>query len=65
MISEWLKTINYDEISGIETVVSDRNDGNYTIFTVDGRLIGRNVLSFQNLERGLYIINGEKIYLNN
>lgn len=65
MISEWLKTINYDEISGIETVVSDHNDGNYTIFTVDGRLIGRNMLSFQNLERGLYIINGDKIYLNN
>lgn len=64
MISEWLITINYDEISGIETVVPDQNDGNYTIFTVDGRLIGRNMLSYKDIKRGLYIINGEKIYLN-
>lgn len=63
LISEWLKTIRYSEFSGIENVVSDQNLGNYTIFNVDGRLIGRNLLSFQNLERGLYIINGKKVYL--
>lgn len=66
MISEWLKAIDYyDVVTGIEDMASDRDSRNYTIFTVDGRLIGRNLLSFQNLERGLYIINGEKIYLNN
>lgn len=65
MISEWLKAINYSELTGIEDIVYSQNSTKYTIFTVDGRLMGRNVLSYQNLERGLYIINGKKIYLNN
>lgn len=65
LISEWLNNIRYNEISGIEDVHADRNLDNYTIFSIDGRLIGRNVLSLQNLERGVYIINGQKIYLNN
>lgn len=65
MISEWLKTINYSELSGIEDMVSDHNDDNYTIFSVEGRFIGRDMVSLQNLERGLYIVNGKKIYLNN
>lgn len=65
LISEWLKTINYSELSGIKDMCSDQNIANYTIFTVDGRLMGRDMLSLQNLERGLYIINGKKIYLNN
>ncbi len=65
MIAEWLKTIKYSELSGIETPESDRNLANCTIFSVDGRLIGSDVLSLQSLDRGLYIVNGKKIYLNN
>lgn len=65
MISEWLKTINYSELAAIETVVFDQNDGNYNIFSVDGRFVGRDKLSLQSLERGLYIVNGKKVYFNN
>lgn len=65
MISEWLKTINYSELSGINHAVSGESLANYTVFSIDGRLMGKNVLSLQNLENGLYIINGKKVYLNN
>lgn len=65
MISEWLKTINYSELAAIETVVFDQNDGNYNIFSVDGRFVGGDKLSLQSLERGLYIVNGKKVYFNN
>lgn len=65
MISDWLRDINYNELAGVENVVADRNSANQTIFTVDGRFVGSNVLSLQSLERGLYIINGKKIYINN
>ncbi|MDE6300530.1 MAG: flavodoxin [Muribaculaceae bacterium] len=65
MISEWLKAINYSEISGIEDMSPDQNPAKYTIFSVEGRFIGRDMLSLQNLERGLYLVNGKKVYLNN
>lgn len=65
LISDWLKTIKYSELSAIDAITPDQNNVNYTIFSVDGRLIGTKLLSLQNLERGLYIINGEKVFLNN
>lgn len=65
MIAEWLKNIKYGELSGLDDNISDQNNDTYTIFTVDGRFIGSKLLSLQNLERGLYIVNGKKIYLNN
>lgn len=64
MISEWLETIKFNVLTSIEDIVSDQNEDNYTIFTVDGRFIGREMSSLQNLERGIFIVNGKKIYLN-
>lgn len=65
LISDWLKAIKYGELSGIQSIPTDHNLANYTIFTIEGKLIGRNLLTLQNLKRGLYIVNGQKIYLNN
>ncbi len=65
LISDWLKAIKYGELSGIQSILTDQNLANYTIFTIGGKLIGRNLLTLQNLKRGLYIVNGQKIYLNN
>lgn len=64
LVSEWLKTIKYDDITAIGDLVSDINSVNYTIFSVNGRLVGENMRSFGNLEKGIYIINGKKVYLN-
>lgn len=65
MISEWLKTIDYSENSGIEEIIYNGNNADYNIFTVDGKFIGSDRLSLQDLKRGLYIVNGKKVYLNN
>lgn len=64
LISEWLKATGYDLPTGIENEIFNNSPGNYSIFTVDGRLVGENILSLQNLERGLYIIKGRKTYLS-
>ena len=65
MLSQWLKTINYADLSGIENIVPESNNANYTVFNLGGQLLGSNVASFQNLDSGIYIVNGKKIYLNN
>lgn len=62
MIATWLKNINYSGLSGIGEVAIDMNDVSYTILSVNGELIGKNLLSLQNLQRGVYIINGKKVY---
>lgn len=64
LISDWLQTIKYVEFSGINNVMTGRDFDNYTIFSTDGRLIGENMLSFRRLEKGIYIINGKKVFLN-
>ena len=64
LISEWLKSIKYDEFAGQNELVTDLNHANYTVFKVDGRLVGENMRSFGSLEKGIYIINGKKVYLN-
>ena len=61
LISEWLKTIKYSEIAGIEDVNAEPAFLNYAVFTIDGRLIDPNAHSLRNLESGMYIINGRKI----
>ncbi len=62
MISEWLKTIDYDSMTGVEEIRTDQNIGKYTIFSVSGAMVAKDALSLQNLEKGLYIVNGKKIY---
>ena len=62
MISEWLKTIDYDSMTGVEEIGTDQNNGKYTIFSVSGAMVAKDALSLQNLEKGLYIVNGKKIY---
>ncbi|MDE6311419.1 MAG: flavodoxin [Muribaculaceae bacterium] len=64
LLSSWLKTIKFTELTYLDSTYPDQNLANYTIFTVDGRIIDRKALSFQNLEKGMYIINGKKYYLN-
>lgn len=65
LISEWLKTINYSEVTGVEAPGALLRPALYTVFTVDGRLVANDVFSLNNLKNGLYIINGEKTFVNN
>lgn len=64
LIESWLKDINYSALSGVESVASDNIPENYTIVTCDGKLVAGDASSLQGLERGIYIINGKKTFLN-
>lgn len=61
LISDWLKTIGYESLAGIETVTSDYNPGNdMTIYNLSGHRITGNV----NPPKGVYIVrytNGNMI----
>ncbi len=62
LLSQWLKDINYDAVTGIEDV-ADNAPVYYTVYSLGGTLIGRNMTSIDNLEKGLYVVNGKKIFL--
>lgn len=63
LLSQWLTDINYDAMTCIKNEVADRETEDYTVFSVAGRLVGRNMDSIDNLERGLYVVNGKKMFL--
>ena len=63
MILEWLKIIGYDAIAGVDDIPADQNIGKYTIFSIIGAMVTKDVLSLKNLDKGLYILNGKKIYI--
>lgn len=53
LISDWLKTIGYESLAGIETVTSDYNPGNdMTIYNLSGQRITGN----GNPPKGIYIV---------
>ena len=61
MISQWLKKIGYDTIARLDDIPTDQNIGEYTIFSISGAAVAKDALSMQNLNKGLYIVNGKKI----
>ncbi|MDE6581527.1 MAG: flavodoxin [Duncaniella sp.] len=63
LLSQWLKDINYDAMTDIEDV-ADNAPEYYTVYSLGGTLIGSNMASIENLEKGLYIVNGAKVKKN-
>ena len=57
MISEWLKTIGYNDFSAIDDIMTDDISGGYKVFSLNGI----EMTSVDNLTPGIYIINGKKI----
>ena len=57
MISEWLKTIGYNDFSAIDDILADDISGGYKVFSLNGI----EMTSVDNLTPGIYIINGKKI----
>ncbi len=65
LLSAWLTTINYADLSAIVDINADEDLADYTVFSLRGELIGRNLLSLNDLQTGIYLINGKKVYLRN
>ncbi|MDE6536028.1 MAG: hypothetical protein K2K82_08500 [Muribaculaceae bacterium] len=64
MIESWLKTIGYDAISDTENIrIEQNNEKKYTVFSISGAMMAKNVLSLQNLDKGIYIVNRKKLYV--
>ena len=61
MIQQWLKDINYDTVSGVENLQLDKSSESFTVYSISGSLIGKDLESIDGLDKGLYIINGKKI----
>ena len=61
MLQQWLKDINYDAVSGVENLQLDKSSESFTVYSISGSLIGKDLESIDGLDKGLYIINGKKI----
>ena len=61
MIQQWLKDINYDAVAGVENHQLDKGSKSFTVYSISGSLIGKDLKSIDGLDKGVYIINGEKI----
>ena len=63
LIENWLKSINYDNLtSGIESI-SGGNPGRYTAYTLSGLKLTGNAPSVSGIAGGIYVINGKKTRL--
>ena len=61
MLQQWLKDINYDAVAGVENLQLDKGSESFTVYSISGSLIGKDIESIDGLDKGVYIINGKKI----
>ena len=61
MLQQWLKDINYDAVAGVENIQLDKSSESFTVYSISGSLIGKDLESIDGLDKGIYIINGKKI----
>ena len=61
MLKDWLKGIDYDAVTDIETVSANRFA---TVYSISGNLIGSARTSLEGLSRGLYIVDGRKVLVD-
>ena len=60
MLQQWLKDINYEAVSGVENLQLDKSSESFTVYSISGSLIGKDLESIDGLDKGIYIINGKK-----
>ena len=61
MLQQWLKDIHYDAVAGVDNLQLDKSSKSFTVYSISGNLIGKDLESVDGLDKGLYIINGKKI----
>ena len=61
MLQQWLKNIDYDAVAGVENLQLDKESESFTVYSISGSLIGKDLKSIDGLDKGVYIINGKKI----
>lgn len=61
LIQQWLKDIDYEVVAGVENLQLDKGAEYFTVYSISGSLIRKDLESIEGLDKGLYIINGKKI----
>lgn len=64
ILEQWLKDINYSEISAGVDDASANENGSYTVYSLSGIRLMHNTSSTDALNKGIYIINGKKSYVS-
>lgn len=62
LIKQWLKDLDYEAVAGVDNLQPDQNSEGFTVYSISGNLIGKDLEYIDGLDKGLYIINGKKIY---
>ena len=63
MLENWLKEINYDDVTtGIDRISND-SDADFTVYNLSGQQLMYKSKSIESLHAGIYIINGNKTYI--
>ena len=58
--SQQYTLVNLDEQTGIKTTASEPSTHLYNVYTLDGKKLLTNARSLDGLQKGTYIVNGEK-----
>lgn len=62
LIKQWLKDLDYEAVAGVDNLQTDQSSEGFTVYSISGNLIGKDLEYIDGLDKGLYIINGKKIY---
>ena len=63
MLENWLKEINYEDVTtGIDRISND-SDADFTVYNLSGQQLMYKSKSIESLHAGIYIINGNKTYI--
>ena len=60
---EWFKNIVELGDTGIDDVIVDQHQQRGSVYTIDGVKLSANAYNTDNLPKGIYIINGQKVII--
>ena len=61
MIENWLKAIDYNNLTAEITEITNGSENRYTVYSLSGVKLLANAESTESLSSGIYIINGKKV----
>ncbi len=63
MLQNWLKTIDYESLSGVGDISTDTASDRYTVYNLSGARVLNDAYEADGLATGVYIVNGKKMLI--
>ncbi len=63
MLQNWLKTIDYESLSGVGDISADTASDRYTVYNLSGARVLNDAYEADGLATGVYIVNGKKMLI--